>query len=557
MTDFIECLNNGYVRLVNVMGSDLTVVNAARVSYAKESFELNEKDIKLIKFLAREGHCYDKETEVLTNKGFVRWDKIDYDSELAVVNPESGRFIGFEKPVDIIIEDFDGELIHFDTPDVDLMVTEGHSLYCSLTTSIRHRSNPEFKLHVGNKVIEAKNGTPDKLVYEKPMRMIKATTGNCMETIFKNVPDSMFSLYGFFIGDGHASTKNSITFHLKKEKKIKYLKELCSHLNFDLKENANNTYVITQDGLGDKFRTLFYNSDKEKTFPDDFYFMNQHQFNLFIDGLRNSDGSQKRNTWQYDTMSEELANKLQALASINGLSLSKNKNHLNLFRLNANSRRIMPRLNDTENNKYKKVKYNGKVYCATVSTGLLIVRRNDKVVLCGNSSPFRHATLQFEVYAPLMVARQWWKYVVGSDHVMDAWNESSRRYITEEPVFYIPQSNEWRSAPENSKQGSGEPIDPWEGSDFTNVLKKYIEQGERLYNEALRAGICAEQARLFLPAYGMYVRWYWTASLQSVAHFLNQRLAHDAQKEIQVYAQAVYDLAIQHFPVSLGELVKK
>src|SRR6185437_7973268 len=59
----------------------------------------------------------------------------------------------------------------------------------------------------------------------------------------------------------------------------------------------------------------------------------------------------------------------------------------------------------------------------------------------GHTSPFRHATLQFEVYAPLMVARQWWKYVVGSDHVLDAWNESSRRYITEEPVFYVPQAN--------------------------------------------------------------------------------------------------------------------
>lgn len=174
----------------------------------------------------------------------------------------------------------------------------------------------------------------------------------------------------------------------------------------------------------------------------------------------------------------------------------------------------------------------------------------------GHTSPFRHATLQFEVYAPLMVARQWWKYVVGSDHVMDAWNESSRRYITEEPTFYIPKDNEWRSSPENSKQGSGEPINELTGSVFTSKLEQYIKLGESLYEDALKSGICAEQARLFLPAYGMYVRWYWTASLQSVAHFLNQRLAHDAQKEIQEYAKAVYELAIEKFPVSLPELLK-
>lgn len=175
----------------------------------------------------------------------------------------------------------------------------------------------------------------------------------------------------------------------------------------------------------------------------------------------------------------------------------------------------------------------------------------------GHTSPFRHATLQFEVYAPLMVARQHWKYIVGSDHTMDAWNESSRRYITEEPAFYIPKGDEWRSAPENSKQGSGEVVDKDIGTFFTAKMLQIIEEAELLYEHAIKRGICAEQARLFLPAYGMYVRYYWTASLQSVAHFLNQRLAHDSQAEIQAYAKAVLDLAKPHFPVSLGELTKR
>lgn len=174
----------------------------------------------------------------------------------------------------------------------------------------------------------------------------------------------------------------------------------------------------------------------------------------------------------------------------------------------------------------------------------------------GHTSPFRHITLQFEVYAPLMVARQHWKYIVGSDHTMDSWNESSRRYVTEEPAFYIPKQGEWRTAPENSKQGSGEPFSPDDGQ-WTAILMEYAEEGLELYEQAMREGICAEQARLFLPAYGMYVRYYWTASLQSVSHFLNQRLAHDSQKEIQEYAKAVKELAIEKFPVSLAELLKE
>jgi thymidylate synthase (FAD) len=179
-----------------------------------------------------------------------------------------------------------------------------------------------------------------------------------------------------------------------------------------------------------------------------------------------------------------------------------------------------------------------------------------------HTSPFRHAMLQFEIYSPLMVARQHFKYIVGSSiqeacgDNMTAWNESSRRYITEEPTFYIPKEGEWRSAPENSKQGSGAPIEFEKAVGWTESLLSHVETSEMLYENALAQGICAEQARLFLPAYGMYVRYYWTASLQSVAHFLQQRLAHDSQVEIQEYAKAVKALVEPHFPVSIAELTK-
>jgi len=44
------------IELLEVFGSDLTVVNAARVSFAKESKEFKEQDAKLIRYLARHNH---------------------------------------------------------------------------------------------------------------------------------------------------------------------------------------------------------------------------------------------------------------------------------------------------------------------------------------------------------------------------------------------------------------------------------------------------------------------------------------------------------------------
>jgi thymidylate synthase (FAD) len=179
----------------------------------------------------------------------------------------------------------------------------------------------------------------------------------------------------------------------------------------------------------------------------------------------------------------------------------------------------------------------------------------DFLIRENHMSPFRHAFMTFEIKAPLMVARQHWKYVVGSDHTMDSWNESSRRYITMEPEFYIPEADEWRTAPEDKKQGSGGPVGPWQGALLTDELNKYIKQGEALYNMALQQGVAPEQARLFLPAYGMYVVYRWSCSLQSVCLFLTQRLAEDSQVEIQEYAKAIHLFAKEKFPITIGRLV--
>ena len=52
----ISVLDKGFVRLVDSMGSDLSVVNAARISYNRSSNEMDEKDLKLLKYLWNNKH---------------------------------------------------------------------------------------------------------------------------------------------------------------------------------------------------------------------------------------------------------------------------------------------------------------------------------------------------------------------------------------------------------------------------------------------------------------------------------------------------------------------
>lgn len=61
-------------------------------------------------------------------------------------------------------------------------------------------------------------------------------------------------------------------------------------------------------------------------------------------------------------------------------------------------------------------------------------------------SPFGHAFASFHIKAPVFVARQLVK------HKFLRWNEISRRYVDDEPEFYIP--DQWRGRSADKKQGS-------------------------------------------------------------------------------------------------------
>jgi thymidylate synthase (FAD) len=177
----------------------------------------------------------------------------------------------------------------------------------------------------------------------------------------------------------------------------------------------------------------------------------------------------------------------------------------------------------------------------------------------GHTSPFRGAILQFEVKAPMVVRWQWYKYLIGADHdeayrdVFHQWNEVSRRYVEEEPEFYIP--SEWRSAPENRKQGSGAALSPEKARLWTIHLEEAAKRATDLYDFALADGMCAEQARLFLLGYDLYTTWRYTASLQGLCFLLNQRHKPDAQAEWKGYADALLSVVRDLYPHSVAALV--
>ena len=154
-------------------------------------------------------------------------------------------------------------------------------------------------------------------------------------------------------------------------------------------------------------------------------------------------------------------------------------------------------------------------------------------------SPFGHASLQFRIKAPIFVARQLVKHQVGL-----VWNEVSRRYVDDEPEFYIP--SEWRLKADDKKQGSSD-----ETIEYN--LGSTLEFIKTTYQNMLKANIAPEMARMILPQ-NLYTEWYWSGSLMAFARVCNLRCKSDTQFETQHIADSIDWHLHQKFPVSWGAL---
>ena len=160
----------------------------------------------------------------------------------------------------------------------------------------------------------------------------------------------------------------------------------------------------------------------------------------------------------------------------------------------------------------------------------------------GHWTPFGHPQLQFRVSAPIFVARQLVKHQVGL-----VWNEISRRYVDDEPKFFMPGSDGWRGKPEDKKQGSSGKLKIL--IELEKEIVSTTTHCKMLYKELLEQGVAPEQARMILPI-SMYTEWYRTGSLAAFARVCNLRMEPDAQEETQEIARQISVECATKFPIS-------
>lgn len=551
---YLPVLDHGFVGLVDHMGSDAAVVQAARVSYGDGTKTVRE-DRGLIRYLMRHRHCYHPSMEVLTVQGWKRWDACGARETFLVPDPKT-RSYRIEM-LDVLTFDADEDMYVFENDRMSYCVTPDHKMW------FRGKYQRDFtKVPVQSM---SKWGWFDPLAGYSELGEIVGD-GN-----------PRFRFIGFFLGDG-SGQGNRVTFHLKKERKKQYLRELLAELGLPHGERPSATYddatvftVPTPEFLLDWIDPQVRAASK--SFPvDRLGALGMNDVVGLFDGLANSDGSVKadRAQLQFSSKSVALVDLFCALAARIGFDAHRTYAQDGMVACTAytEGRTTL----ESRASYHRRERYVGKVFCATTSTGLLAVRGGpDKFgFVCGNTSPFEMCEVKLHLKLPIFVMRQLVRHRTAS------LNEYSGRYSEMTDEFYLPKLDAIMGQAADNKQGRGGEIDGRSRRGVQWLLTATYEHGFDTYRTLLGEregfhggapiydayddfagdpllaedfpGIAREMARIALPL-ANYSELYWKQDLHNLLHLLKLRADGHAQYEIRVYAEAIYQIVKPLFPL--------
>jgi thymidylate synthase (FAD) len=180
----------------------------------------------------------------------------------------------------------------------------------------------------------------------------------------------------------------------------------------------------------------------------------------------------------------------------------------------------------------------------------------------GHTSPFEMAEVKFHLKLPILVMRQLIRHRTANV------NEYSGRYSEMSDEFYVPADDYMAPQSKTNKQGREGTISDNDKKTVRDLIEETNEicyanyqtlLGEEITNPAYvrcemfdddYPGLSRELARGVLPV-SNYTECYWKIDLHNFFHFCGLRLDSHAQREIRDFAQAMYDFAKPHFPLSM------
>lgn len=328
--------------------------------------EGNAKIIKLI--------CMSDDHEILTNQGWKRFADLSRHEKVAQYT--SDGTVEFVAPIAYIEEDFDGEMVKFKTETVDALYTPDHRVIYKENGFIKESRAADFNPSCAKSYIVAgrKVSGRDELTDIERLRIAVQADGHISDRYTGEIC-------------GHIP----ITFHLKKDRKIDRLLSMLDRLQVE-----RITYSLRRRDNG--FADITVNVPTTLAMTKDFNWINVEVVSsiwadAFFEELSKWDGHVRPDAAEdgiyYSSISPECVDVVQALAVISnrkqhrGLQEDHRKDtYSDVHRLytQPGTERCCGIKAKTKSSE----PYQGKVYCVTVPSGMIVVRRNKSVYVTGN-----------------------------------------------------------------------------------------------------------------------------------------------------------------------------
>ncbi len=318
-------------------------------------------------------HCFDKDTEILSQindeppKFRSFYDVFGLNAKVAQYDKCSEE-ISFVVPDEKISNTGDHKMISLDKKKFPLMVTDGHRVF----THKRTTGNAFI-----NDTILASELTGNYGTRRIPQSgYVKSN---------QKISDAEIEFCVWFAADGHTPKYgDQANFHFKKYRKVSEVERILMECGFDYKTiKYGDDYVIRFDKNG--FTNSCYNEYGEKILPDESLSMTADTYLKFKNALLLSDGN--IDNCEYNSTSEDLINQIQVVAHSNGDSINIRK-YGSMFKCSFKKESYISLRHDKDN--FIETLYNGTVYCVTVPSSYVLVRREGVAFVSGNCELMTH-----------------------------------------------------------------------------------------------------------------------------------------------------------------------
>jgi phage terminase large subunit GpA-like protein len=368
--------------------------------------------------------CFDSEMEVLTRDGWRYFRELRPGVRLATVNLATD-LIEYQRPTEIIDRPHDGPMLRVAGRRLNFMVTPKHRMVTYRKAF--DRKAKKWNFDVPPTIVLAKDLTVHHTL------KIKAGWGGISSDKVK-IPASvspqgreiepereisakdMAAFLGWFVSEGHTnrmvsetqgSNRHRVIISQNPGEKQDGIRELLDRLPWKWNLSAGRQFVCTSKQLYE-YVIACGEGVANKCAPDWIKQSDIGTIQAFVDAAVLGDGWIQDGGVTYATISRTLADDMQELFIKLGGSPSLTRREPSPYRIRGREgSNTQPQYWVRQNGKCKSaaldgkdhkfmvesVPYQGRVYCATVPNGTLIVRREGKMLIAGNCEAYALAAL--------------------------------------------------------------------------------------------------------------------------------------------------------------------